>query len=89
MSVCGRHPLLILRATTAIPSSDDDSDTFSVLSFKTHEECGSVTAARSKNINIVPCVLGQDNSAPKDSIWGCPRFFMTTSPGNLLLICLN
>ncbi|KAL0372846.1 UNVERIFIED_CONTAM: putative pumilio16 [Sesamum calycinum] len=38
-----------------------------------------ITTTTSKK--TVPCVLGQDNSATKDNIWGCPRFFMTTSPG--------
>ncbi|KAL2235751.1 UNVERIFIED_CONTAM: putative pumilio 21 [Sesamum indicum] len=61
------------------PSSDDDSDTFSVFSFKTQEECVPITTTRSKKMKIVPCVLGEENSANKDGIWGCPRFFMTTS----------
>ncbi|KAL0395915.1 UNVERIFIED_CONTAM: putative pumilio21 [Sesamum calycinum] len=73
------------RAPTANSQSnngDDDSDTSSVFLFKTHEERGPVTTTRSKNINIAPCVLGQDNSATtNNSIWGCPHFFMTTSPG--------
>ncbi|KAL0409140.1 UNVERIFIED_CONTAM: hypothetical protein Sradi_1848400 [Sesamum radiatum] len=77
------HPMLILRTTTGDSSeSDDDSETFSVFSFKTQEEDVPITTTcRSKNIKIVPCVLGEDNSATKDSIWGCPRFFTTTSAG--------
>ncbi|KAL2233180.1 UNVERIFIED_CONTAM: putative pumilio 21 [Sesamum indicum] len=63
------------------PSSDDDSDTFSVFSFRTQEERVPITTTRSKKMKIVPCVLGEDNSATKDDIWGCPRFFMTTSEG--------
>ncbi|KAL0409120.1 UNVERIFIED_CONTAM: putative pumilio21 [Sesamum radiatum] len=60
--------------------SDDDSDTFSVFSFKSQEEPGAVTTTRSKNIKVVPCVLSQDDSATaKDNIWGCARFFMTTA----------
>ncbi|KAK4400200.1 putative pumilio21 [Sesamum angolense] len=58
---------------------DDDSDTSTVFSFKTQEDGIPITTTTSKK--IVPCVLGQDSSATKDSIWGCPRFFMTTSPG--------
>ncbi|KAL0456897.1 UNVERIFIED_CONTAM: hypothetical protein Slati_1028900 [Sesamum latifolium] len=60
-------------------SSDDDYDTFSIFSFKTQDEGVPVTTTRSKNIRIVPCVLGQDDSATKDKIWGCARFFMTTA----------
>ncbi|KAK4382313.1 Pumilio18 [Sesamum angolense] len=56
--------------------SDDDSDTFSVFSFKTQEDGIPITTTTSKKT-----VPGQDNSATKDTIWGCPRFFMTTSPG--------
>ncbi|KAL2235752.1 pumilio homolog 18-like [Sesamum indicum] len=63
------------------PSLDDDSDTFSVFSFKTQEEGVPITTTRSKKMKFVPCVLGEDNSATKDGIWGCPRFFMTTSEG--------
>ncbi|KAL2233179.1 UNVERIFIED_CONTAM: hypothetical protein Sindi_1497900 [Sesamum indicum] len=63
-------------------SSSDNSDTLNFFSFKKQEECGPVTTTcRSKNINNVPCVLGQDNSATNDNTWGCPRVSMTTSAG--------
>ncbi|KAL0303189.1 UNVERIFIED_CONTAM: putative pumilio19 [Sesamum radiatum] len=76
------HPPLILRATTTMPLSQTNSESFSVFSFKTEEEGVPVTTTcTSKNIKIVPCILGQDKSATKDNIWGCPRFFTTTSAG--------
>ncbi|KAL0303192.1 UNVERIFIED_CONTAM: hypothetical protein Sradi_6187300 [Sesamum radiatum] len=58
---------------------DDDSDTFRIFSFKSQEEPSAVTTTRSsKKIKVVPCVLGQDDSATtKGNIWGCARFFMT------------
>ncbi|KAL0446620.1 UNVERIFIED_CONTAM: hypothetical protein Slati_1789900 [Sesamum latifolium] len=82
----GTFGLLALSANSQSNDSDasqldDDSKTFSVFSFKSEEEGVPVTTTGSKKIKIVSCVLGQDNSSTKDNIWGCPRFFTTTSAG--------